>query len=62
MLEMLLFAMIQWGLLTAVIARAKHRDAAGWFGIGAALPVVGLVMAIMATPKPRTARTTVAAT
>ena len=62
MLEMLLFAMIQWGLLTAVIARAKHRDAAGWFALGAALPVFGLVMAIMATPKPRPTRITVAAT
>jgi hypothetical protein len=58
MLEMVLFAMIQWGVLTAMIARAKHRDVAAWFGIGAALPVFGLVAAIIVDVKPRTAKTT----
>ncbi len=56
MLEMVLFAMIQWGVLTAMIARAKNRDLAAWFGIGAALPVVGLVAAILVDAKPRTAK------
>ena len=60
MLEMLLFAMIQWGLLTAMIARSKNRDLGGWFALGAVLPVIGLVMAIMAEAKPRTRRGTVA--
>lgn len=58
MLEMVLFAMIQWGVLTAMIARAKHRDLAAWFGIGAALPVFGLVAAIIVDAKPRTAKST----
>lgn len=58
MLEMVLFAMIQWGVLTAVIARAKNRDLAAWFGIGAALPVFGLVAAILVDVKPRTAKST----
>ena len=59
---MLLFAMIQWGVLTALIARSKNRDVAGWFALGAALPVIGLVVAVTATtkPRPRTARPTVA--
>ncbi len=51
---MLIFAMIQWGLLTAMIARSKNRDVGGWFALGAALPVIGLVLAITAEPKPRT--------
>ena len=58
MLEMVLFAMIQWGVLTAMIARAKHRDIAAWFGIGAALPVFGLIAAILVDAKPRPAKTT----
>lgn len=58
MLEMVLFAMIQWGVLTAMIARAKHRDVAAWFGIGAALPVFGLIAAILVDVKPRTTKTT----
>ena len=58
MLEMVLFAMIQWGVLTAMIARAKHRDIAAWFGIGATLPVFGLIAAILVDAKPRPARTT----
>lgn len=57
---MLLFAMIQWGVLTALIARSKNRDLGGWFALGAALPVIGLVLAIMAAPKPRAPRATVA--
>ncbi|MBA2543419.1 MAG: hypothetical protein H0V17_27505, partial [Deltaproteobacteria bacterium] len=48
-------AMIQWGVLTALIARSKNRDIGGWFALGAVLPVIGLVMAIMAEAKPRTA-------
>lgn len=60
MLEMLIFAMLQWGLLTAMIARSKNRDVGGWFAVGAVLPVFGLVLAITATAKPRTARPTVA--
>ena len=58
MLEMVLFAMIQWGVLTAMIAREKHRDVAAWFGIGAALPVFGLIAAIIVDVKPRPAKTT----
>ncbi len=58
---MLIFAMIQWGLLTAMIARSKNRDVGGWFAVGAALPVFGLVLAITATAKPRAGRQTVAA-
>ena len=57
---MLLFAMVQWGVLTALIARSKNRDVGGWFALGAALPVIGLALAIAATAKPRTTRQTVA--
>ncbi|MBA2540762.1 MAG: hypothetical protein H0V17_14075 [Deltaproteobacteria bacterium] len=53
MIEMLMFAMIQWGAITAVIARSKNRDVAAWFALGAVLPVIGLLMAIMAEAKPR---------
>jgi hypothetical protein len=62
MLEMLLFAMIQWGLLTAMIARSKNRDLGAWFAVGAVLPVIGLVMAIMSEAKPRTRATRLAPT
>ena len=47
MTQMLLFAMIQWGLLTAWIASSKQRNAAAWFGIGAVLPLIGLVLLIV---------------
>jgi hypothetical protein len=53
MIEMLMFAMIQWGAITALIARSKNRDVAGWFALGAVLPVIGLLMAILADTKPR---------
>lgn len=56
-----MFAMIQWGVLTALIARSKNRDLAGWFAVGAVLPVIGLVLAMMATPKPRLRTTPTAA-
>jgi len=49
-----MFAMIQWGAITALIARSKNRDVAGWFALGAVLPVIGLVMAIVAESRPRT--------
>jgi hypothetical protein len=43
---MLVLAMVQWGFLTAVIARGKRRNAALWFLLGAALPVMGLIGAL----------------
>ena len=53
MMQALLFAMVQWGFLTAAIASSKNRNAAAWFGIGAALPLIGLVMVIVANKQPR---------
>lgn len=53
---MLLLAMVQWGFLTAVIARGKRRDPARWFVVGAVLPVIGLVIAIAASTPPRRRR------
>jgi len=53
MIGMLVLAMAQWGFLTSVIAKAKHRDTAKWFAIGAVLPLIGLALAIAASTLPR---------
>lgn len=54
MTGMLVFAMVQWGFLTAVIARGKRRDPALWFLFGAALPVLGILVALAVdTPRRR---------
>ena len=50
---MILFAMIQWGLLTAWIASSKQRNVAAWFGIGAMLPLIGLVLLFVGKPERR---------
>ena len=53
MLEMLLFIMAQWGLVTAWVANSQKRNAAVWFGIGAALPLIGLVLLLVKPSTPR---------
>jgi len=53
MTGMLMLAMVQWGFLTGVIASSKNRNAAGWFALGAALPVLGLALAIAVSTAPR---------
>jgi hypothetical protein len=50
---MFALAMVQWGFLTAVIARGKRRNAALWFLLGAVLPVVGIVVALAVDTAPR---------
>ena len=55
MTAMLMLAMVQWGFLTGVIANAKNRNAAGWFALGAALPLLGLALAIVVSSQPRIA-------
>ena len=45
---LIVMAMVQWGAITAMIARGNRRNAALWFGIGAALPVVGVGIALAA--------------
>lgn len=52
---MFVLAMVQWGVVTAVIARGKRRDASLWFLLGAVLPVVGMIIALAVdtAPKPR---------
>ena len=53
MTGMLVLAMVQWGFLTAVIARGQQRNAALWFLLGAALPVIGIIAALaVGTPRP----------
>lgn len=51
---MFVLAMVQWGFLTAVIAHGKRRNAALWFLLGAALPVIGIIAAlVVSTPRRR---------
>ena len=51
---LLVLAMVQWGFLTAMIARGKKRDPALWFVLGAVLPVIGMFVAlVVSTPRRR---------
>lgn len=45
---LIVMAMVQWGFLTAIVASGNRRNAALWFGVGAALPVVGVGIALAA--------------
>jgi hypothetical protein len=47
MIEMMMFALIQWGVFTAALARPKHRNVAAWFLIGGLLPLVGIVVLLV---------------
>lgn len=61
MVAMLMLAFVQWGFLTATIATSKNRNSAAWFALGGALPVLGLVMAMVVSDKPRVEETVVRA-
>jgi hypothetical protein len=57
MTGMLVLMMVQWGALTAWLVRSKRRNLAGWFAIGAVLPVIGVGVALampVKTPRART--------
>lgn len=49
MTGMLVLMMVQWGALTAWLARSKRRNLAAWFVLGAVLPVIG-VGVVLAMP------------
>jgi hypothetical protein len=55
MTELMVFAMMQWGIFTAAIARSKQRNVAAWFAVGAVLPVIGIAILIAMPAQPRRA-------
>jgi hypothetical protein len=55
MTAMLVMIMIQWGAITAWLARSKRRNLAAWFAIGALLPVIGVGVVLAMPVKPKAA-------
>lgn len=46
----LLFNMVSYGIICAVIARTKNRNGFGWFFVGFFLALVGVAWALMKAP------------
>jgi hypothetical protein len=63
MMGMIVLMMVQWGALTAWLARSKRRNLAAWFAVGAVLPVIGVGLALAVPVKqPRRPRKRASAT
>jgi peptidoglycan/LPS O-acetylase OafA/YrhL len=45
-----IIAAVFFGCVTSIVAGEKHRNALGWFAIGALWPLLGLVLAIVLPP------------
>jgi len=46
----ILFNMVSYGIICAVIARTKNRNSFGWFFVGFFLSLVGVALALAKAP------------
>lgn len=49
---MLIMIMLLGGMISAVVASGKNRNAIGWFVIGALFPLLGVILAIVLPGNP----------